>query len=1010
MLFVLVSVASLAQTSIAGYEYWLDSDYGGRQSGTNSSENISLSIGISDFGSGIHYLNFRGRNSEGEWSTISRHLFFVPPEEGGEAARYESWLDGNYAQRTTTGHAGESIAQSIDISQLQAGIHYYNVRSQNATGQWSTICRYLFFVPPKEGGEAARYESWIDGNYAQRTTIGHAGESIAQSIDISQLQAGIHYYNVRSQNATGQWSTICRYLFYVAEQELGGQLAAVSYWFDNETDIHTQQAEGSTVVVCADISHLEYGQHTFHCRLKNGEGNMTDVYSYAFDYESNVMAQPLITHEGNRIIISKTDSGADIYYTLDGTTPSEKNGTLYTEPFTVTCNGIIRAVCIKAGYVDSPVAELTVDWFRVTNPTFAQTGRLLTISTTTEGATLYYAIGEDETDFTEYGGPLTLTDQRPVRAFGRKEGYHDSETLLFIPAEMQFVVSTPVIIHEGNTVSITVEPDADNSELPTIYYTLDGTTPSKTNGTRYDGPFVVVRNGTIKAIGTQSGYTDSPIAELVIDWFRVVNPTFAQTGRLLTISTTTEGATLYYGIGETATPETLYTGPLTLADEQPVTAVARREGYADSEVVTYTPATTRTPTPLISCNGRYLQLSCPMADAAIHYTLDGTNPTEQAAHYDGEVEIDEWCTVKAVAVADGWNVSTVAERDIDCLFDGVTARVRAGGTLAGAFEWCGGIAGADRLAAIVWEADHPLTEAELADVSNPNLLLYVNDHTLAPASVQNVVVDGVAEQIVLTDVTTGNSDFYCPRAFTAHNVSYTHEFTMRTEPGVSRGWETVGLPFTVERVEHEQHGLLTPFTDSADQTGLPFWLAEMTSTGFEDTQDIMFDTPYIISMPNNPAIYAMEYNQAGRVTFSATNAVIPVTDTKGVTESQTDGSVTFVPTFRRVEKGAEVFAVNVGEAYGSYPEGSVFVANYREVRPFEAYILYDGTSSARNYIAISDLLDNLSGIGYHSTSYDGQDVRVYTLSGTLIGKGLWCELKKRLPRGIYIINGQKIVR
>ena len=75
-----------------------------------------------------------------------------------------------------------------------------------------------------------------------------------------------------------------------------------------------------------------------------------------------------------RIVVSKTDSGnysvtinpiivdvfndtTEIYYTTDGTIPSVASGkaTKYTEPFVVSENYDIRAICVKDGYLDSTV-------------------------------------------------------------------------------------------------------------------------------------------------------------------------------------------------------------------------------------------------------------------------------------------------------------------------------------------------------------------------------------------------------------------------------------------------------------------------------------------------------------------------------------------------------------------------------------------------------------------------------------------------------------------------------
>lgn len=59
------------------------------------------------------------------------------------------------------------------------------------------------------------------------------------------------------------------------------------------------------------------------------------------------------------ITLSTTTTGASIYYTLDGTTPSSSNGTLYDDPFTITETKTVKAIAVKDGATDSGVAEAT---------------------------------------------------------------------------------------------------------------------------------------------------------------------------------------------------------------------------------------------------------------------------------------------------------------------------------------------------------------------------------------------------------------------------------------------------------------------------------------------------------------------------------------------------------------------------------------------------------------------------------------------------------------------------
>ena len=58
----------------------------------------------------------------------------------------------------------------------------------------------------------------------------------------------------------------------------------------------------------------------------------------------------------------------------------------------------------------------------------------------------------------------------------------------------------------------------------------------------------------------------------------------------------------------------------------------------------------------------FVSIATETQDAEIYYTLDGTDPSsENGELYEGEIEITETTTVKAIAVKDGWNDSEVAE-------------------------------------------------------------------------------------------------------------------------------------------------------------------------------------------------------------------------------------------------------------------------------------------------------------------------------------------------------------
>lgn len=76
------------------------------------------------------------------------------------------------------------------------------------------------------------------------------------------------------------------------------------------------------------------------------------------------VANPVITHEGNNLMISCETEDATIYYTTDGTEPTA-GSSLYTLPVTIDSNCTIKAIAFKDGYNDSQVTTFEVDWIKI---------------------------------------------------------------------------------------------------------------------------------------------------------------------------------------------------------------------------------------------------------------------------------------------------------------------------------------------------------------------------------------------------------------------------------------------------------------------------------------------------------------------------------------------------------------------------------------------------------------------------------------------------------------------
>jgi len=293
---------------------------------------------------------------------------------------------------------------------------------------------------------------------------------------------------------------------------------------------------------------------------------------------------------------------------------------------------------------------------------------------------------------------------------------------------------------------------------------------------------------------------------------------------------------------------------------------------------------------------------------------------------------------------------------------------------------------------------------EYANIGNPNLLVYVNEARLAPEGVQNVVVNGVAKEIVLTDNPDGkivNNNWYCPEPFRAEKISYTRDFRQQTQIGISRGWESLALPFAVQTITHQDKGAIAPF--GSDASGLHFWLRRLGHEGLISVQMIEPNTPYIISMPNSED-YASRFNLNGRVTFAAEDAYVERT------EQMEDESADYmmVPTFQRMPVSEYVYALNIGEERNGRPEGSIFERNYREVRPFEAYTLHRGDQPAPLFFDLSDLEGSTTNVPDVRWMMDDGNGEWYDLQGRKLGSTLNVQ-RSTLKKGVYIRNGRKIV-
>ena len=130
---------------------------------------------------------------------------------------------------------------------------------------------------------------------------------------------------------------------------------------------------------------------------------------------------------------------------------------------------------------------------------------------------------------------------------------------------------------------------------------------------------------------------------------------------LLSISSATEGASLYYTTdGTTPTSNSsLYENPIQLKKNCTIKAIAIKDGNI-SDVATLNYNKFKVETPTITVEDNIISISVSTTGTKIYYTTDGNNPTSKSTKYTTPFTCETTATIKAIAIKNGWNNSDIA--------------------------------------------------------------------------------------------------------------------------------------------------------------------------------------------------------------------------------------------------------------------------------------------------------------------------------------------------------------
>lgn len=294
--------------------------------------------------------------------------------------------------------------------------------------------------------------------------------------------------------------------------------------------------------------------------------------------------------------------------------------------------------------------------------TYSGSTGTITITSTTPGVTIYYTTnGTDPTDeSTVYSGPFELGyETQTIKAVATRQGFTQSNVTTYSVTQFD----TPQLSFNSNVSKLTITSDGDF-----IYYTTDGTEPVIGTSSTYTEPLTLQSATTVKAIAVKSGYYKSQTASKSVE--KVATPVIQLEGlNEISVTTGTTGAQIYYTVdGTTPTASsTAYHNPVSLnASGITFNAIAILDDHINSDMASAN-IVLNCGTPTIRRDGMTFIIDAPTFPSqgtTVYYTTDGSTPTTSSSVYTGTaVPFGEFgITVKAIAVAQGYNNSTVVSK------------------------------------------------------------------------------------------------------------------------------------------------------------------------------------------------------------------------------------------------------------------------------------------------------------------------------------------------------------
>ena len=286
-------------------------------------------------------------------------------------------------------------------------------------------------------------------------------------------------------------------------------------------------------------------------------GRTTTSNKYAGSYIS--LAAPTVSiNDSGVVTFSKTNTGATVYYTTNGSDPTTSS-TKWTSGNITVNHGTVVKVIEYRGTLYSSVASATCSIslanavISVADKSVANQTATVTITCATADSTIYYTTDgtSPSTSSNKYSSAFEVAHGTVIKAYTVKLGKTttaQTKTAYVTPIAPNLTISS-----SDGTVTIT---DANSNEAAKLYYTTNGDTPSASSTEWTSSSSLAVNHGvTVKVVAIRQGKTSSTTSKTCS--ITLATPTISlallssTAGTMTaTVNNTTSGATYYYTVAD----------------------------------------------------------------------------------------------------------------------------------------------------------------------------------------------------------------------------------------------------------------------------------------------------------------------------------------------------------------------------------------------------------------------------------------------------------------------------